>query len=74
MCAVCGTALIVFGGMFVCCLSGSLVWVWKNEFVLFGTACSRFGGVSVCCLWDSLVWVWWDECVLSVGLFGMGLG
>ena len=41
---------------------------------MFGTVWSGFWGVSLCCVSDSLEWVWRSECVLSEGLFGVGLG
>ena len=89
MCAVCGTVWCGFGGVSVCCVWESLVWVCGSECVLcvgqYGvglwervcavcrTVWYGFVGVSVCCVWGSLVWVWESEFVLCVGQLGMGL-
>jgi len=55
---VCGRVWCGFGGVSVCCVWESLVWVWGSECVL---CVGQFGAclevVSVCCVWESLVWV-----------------
>ena len=86
---MCGRVWFGFGGVSVCCVWDSLVWVcgsecvlcvgqfgvglWERECALCGTVWCGFGGVSVCCVWESLVWVCGSECVLRVGEFGVDL-
>ena len=48
MCAVCGTVCCGFGGVSVCYVWGSLVWVWGSESVLcVGQIGVGLWGVSV---------------------------
>ena len=70
---MCATVLCGIGGVSVCCLWESLVWVWGSECVLcvgqfgvcLGSECVLFVGQFGVCLGA--------ECVLCVGQFGMGL-
>ena len=60
MSVVCGTVWSGYGGVNVCCVLDSFVWVWGSECVF--------------CVWESLEWVWGSECVLCVGQYGVGMG
>jgi len=70
-----GTVLCGFGGVSLCRVWESLMWVCGSECLL---CVGQFGvglwGMSLCCVWDSLVWVWGSKFVLCVGQFGAGLG
>ena len=75
---------VSFGGVSVCCVWDSLVWVWVSEFLLcvgqfrvglrelVCAACGRnlyrFRGVSLCCVWDSLFRVWGILCCMCESL------
>ena len=71
---MCGKVFGRFGGVGLCCVCESLVWVLGNKIVLcVGEYRFGFGGLSLCCVLESIERVLGSELVLCVGEYRAGL-